>query len=724
MRTFVRTGAYNRYDKAPLGKLTEYEKKRDAARTNEPFGDGSEGKKGALRGRFVFHQHAATNLHWDLRLEIDGVLTSFAVPKGPSLDPEVKHLAVHTEDHPIEYLDFEDVIPEGNYGAGPMIVWDRGTVAYLEGPAEEEVKNGKIDFFLRGQKLRGRFALVKLKKEKSQWLLFKKRDDYATGDSIDELNRSVLSGMRVEELAHRDEIEAKIIAHAKRAGAKAATPPPLPRVATLRKGGANEWKSKPNDFIDMQITGARVLIVKSGESTKIFSAEWQGTSAPIELSHLCPELTRSMAALPLDSFAMEGEIVVFDDHGYGDISLLRARATDESAPLDLSLTISDALFLGPLDMRPLPLETRREIIERFLPERGFIRPSQAFRGRIDDAIQFATAHKLTGVVAKRADSAYADNEWLSVSTGGTPNLDALVVSRTIRERDVKITNPNKILFPEVNGTKSDLAHYYEAVAPFLLPYLNARPVALVRYPDGVNGNSFFQWNPPPAMPDWVRTVLVPGEEKPLRGFLLSDVRSLRYVANLAAIPLHILAFRTSSIHNADFATIDFDVNLSSLANGVILAQTLHELLTHAKLPHYPKTSGQSGLHVLIPLGPERSFDTARSLADLLGRALVDRHPDIATMERIVNRRGAKVYVDTGQTGPSRTIVSPYSVRAVATAMVSTPLRWEEVNAKLDPSVWTMKTVPDRLKREGDPMASLLEDRPDLEAAIERLAQLL
>src|SRR5688500_17289314 len=194
--------------------------------------------RGTAQGSFVVHLHDASRLHYDLRLEVGGVLKSFAVPRGPSLDPREKRLAVNTEDHPIEYLDFEAVIPEGNYGAGAMILWDRGAVRYLEGTAEDGIARGKIDFTLHGYKLRGRYALVKTSGRKGQrepaqpeWLLIKKADAYARDGSgslvIDENPRSVLSGLKIDELAEANRIAAEIERDARALGAK-----PLPDEAS------------------------------------------------------------------------------------------------------------------------------------------------------------------------------------------------------------------------------------------------------------------------------------------------------------------------------------------------------------------------------------------------------------------------------------------------------------------------------------------------------------
>ncbi|HSO40560.1 MAG TPA: hypothetical protein VLT33_48870, partial [Labilithrix sp.] len=269
--------------------------------------------------------------------------------------------------------------------------------------------------------------------------------------------------------------------------------------------------------------------------------------------------------------------------------------------------------------------------------------------------------------------------------------------------------------------KGDLCDYYAAVADVILPYLADRPVILVRYPDGIAGKSFYQWNVPPGMPPWVRTLSVNDEnDEPKRGFLLDDASTLLYIANLACIPLHILAARVPKLQQADFFTLDFDVKQSELKHAITLAKRLHEHLDVLGLPSFPKTSGQSGLHVLVPLGEGQSFETARALAELLGKLLVEELPEIATMERVVARRGARVYVDTGQTGQTRAIVSPYSVRAVPGATVSTPLHWDEVDRDLEPRRFTLKTVPARLAKLGDPMKTLLATKPDVARAVERL----
>jgi bifunctional non-homologous end joining protein LigD len=206
-------------------------------------------------------------------------------------------------------------------------------------------------------------------------------------------------------------------------------------------------------------------------------------------------------------------------------------------------------------------------------------------------------------------------------------------------------------------------------------------------------------------------------------FLLDDVDALVYLANLGTIPLHVLACREETRSECDFLTVDFDIGEHPFERAVVLSLTLREILGNIGLVGYPKTSGQKGLHVLVPLGPGIGFDTAKLLCELLGRLVVDRHPTLCTMERRVDQRGGKALVDIGQTGPSRTIVAPYSVRAWPGATISTPLYWEEVHVALDPKRFTLLTVPARLAESGDPLAGLLDERPDVPSAVQALAQL-
>jgi bifunctional non-homologous end joining protein LigD len=288
---------------------------------------------------------------------------------------------------------------------------------------------------------------------------------------------------------------------------------------------------------------------------------------------------------------------------------------------------------------------------------------------------------------------------------------------------VAISNAKKVLWPEDGITKGELCAYYREIAPAMLPYLRDRPVMMVRYPNGIDGKSFYQWNAPAGAPSWIRTCRVQNETgAEFDGLLIDDPDGLTYLANLAAIPIHILASRCGALDQCDFLTIDFDLKSAPFASAVTLALALRETLEAIDLVGYPKTSGQTGLHVFVPLGQGTSYATARALADLLGHLLVATHPDKATMERTIAKRGDRVYVDTGQTGPFRTIAAPFSVRAQKRAPVSTPLRWEEVSIALNPSDLNVRSVLDRVKSLGDPMLPLLSAKPDVAAAVAKLEE--
>ncbi len=205
-------------------------------------------------------------------------------------------------------------------------------------------------------------------------------------------------------------------------------------------------------------------------------------------------------------------------------------------------------------------------------------------------------------------------------------------------------------------------------------------------------------------------------------FIIDSVDALVYIANLGCIPLHVLAARRGSLDQCDFLTVDFDIGERSFADAVRLALDLRVVLDDVGLVGYPKTSGQKGLHVLLPMGPGVNFETAKLLVELLGRLITDKNPTIATMERRVSQRGPRVYVDTGQTGPSRTIVAPYSVRAQRGATVSAPIAWQELHVALDSTRFNMLTMPGRVEEVGDPFAGFTNERPDVGRAIAALSR--
>lgn len=287
----------------------------------------------------------------------------------------------------------------------------------------------------------------------------------------------------------------------------------------------------------------------------------------------------------------------------------------------------------------------------------------------------------------------------------------------------KISNTDKVLFPEDGITKGQIVEYYRAVSKWLLPYLLDRPLMLTRFPDGIRGKNFFQKGAPTKAPDFVRTIRVRNEEenRDIDQIVCEDLRTLEWCANLATLPLHIPAGRVSAIDKADWAVIDFDPKGAPFEDVMTLAHALHARCEKAGLPTFVKTSGANGLHVLIPLAGQLDHTGARQLAELLSAMLVAECPTISTLERAIPKRLGRVYVDALQNGQGKLVAAPFCVRAQPTAPVSMPLRWDELVPGLTPRSFTINNAIAHLEKHGDPMREVLTLKVDLTAALGKLA---
>ena len=410
--------------------LTKYRRKRSAARTPEPFGREVSSPSPANSGTFVVQKHAARRLHYDFRLEMEGVLRSWAVPKGPSMNPADKHLAVAVEDHPLEYGDFEGVIPPGNYGAGSVIVWDRGIYEVIDPPgdAADAVRKGKIDISLHGFKLNGAFTLVRTggranadPKDKQNWLLIKKRDQYATTENVFEAHpRSVLSGLTIEELAEAPATEQKIAdnlaaRHLPELGAKLKYSDfPL----TLAKTTADPFDNDKWLF-EIKYDGVRVLAIRQGEDTHLYARK--GT----DITNRYPEVVLALNSIALDRFVLDGEVVAQDEHGRPSFQLLQRRMhvndARQIARLSLAVPVSyyvfDLLGFDRFDTRTLPLEERKRLLSELIHSEGPVRYCDHVIGRGKDFYAAISEHELEGVVAKLRDSPYRGTrtgDWLKI----------------------------------------------------------------------------------------------------------------------------------------------------------------------------------------------------------------------------------------------------------------------------------------------------------------------
>ena len=914
----------------PDDRLATYRAKRSASRTPEPFG----GRVVAGGSVFVVQKHAARSLHWDLRLELDGVLLSWAVPKGPSPNQADKRLAMQTEDHPLDYAEFEGVIPKGEYGAGAMIVWDRGIWTPVEDP-REGLEKGKLLFELHGHKLLGRWTLVKKRQSERSWLLIKERDAYmdpekSTEDYPDD---SIYSGLTVDEFPKADE-------HAERIAAKLE-----PLGAKKRALGADDVDlmlattedrpfSRKGWIFELKYDGYRLLAERAGKEAYLRSR------AGHDLTVTFPEIARAVRGLPYEGVVLDGEVVVPDAEGRPSFQRLQKRgrilnrddALRASVELPALYHAFDIVALEGFDLRPLPLLARKEILREILPTVGPIRYSDHIEEK--GAALYAQVEQmgLEGIVGKQADAPYRGGRskyWIKVRTikvedfvvvgwtepkgsrggfgalhiaryegddlvyagsvgtgfkdadlrdihaslkaieiakcacdrganarGGIPKGKAhhwtkpeLVIEVTYKEmteqgivrqpsfnrlrpdkkpsecrvegiddadlaevaelasgadviegvedtethdgesefdavpddaergdpggddtdedigrrsarsrkpknapeksdargrpektsparagagrtnagaeRKVSFSNLTKVFWPAEGYTKGDLLDYHRQIAEWMLEYLQDRPLVMTRYPDGIDGKSFFQKDAPPYAPEWFRRVTLwsEGSERELSYFVAEDLDSLLYVINLGTIPLHVWSSRIATLATPDWCILDLDPKEAPFEDVIEIARKLHEICGEIGLPSFVKTSGSSGLHVLVPLGRQLTYDQSRDLGQLLGQVVVAELPKIATLTRSPQRRQGKVYVDFVQNGHGRLLVAPFTVRPLPGAPVSTPLEWREVNPRLRIEDHTIASVPRRMKRLGeDPLRPVLDLEPDLLGALDALTR--
>ncbi|HEX6307182.1 MAG TPA: DNA ligase D [Longimicrobiales bacterium] len=830
--------------------LAKYRKKRSPDRTPEPFSEGPS-PSGRL---YVMQKHAARNLHYDLRLELDGALKSWAVPKDPSYDQGVKRAAFMVEDHPVEYATFEGIIPKGNYGAGEVIVWDRGVWVPLEDP-HEGLEKGKLLFELRGHRLRGRWTLVKVKRGENEWLLIKERDALEGKDRDTYQHDSILTGRTLEDLRSGRNRETELLARIDALGA----PSRALDVAGLGIMLA-ETRREPFDddgwIFELKYDGYRVLGARSGGEVALRSRNGN------DMVRALPEIADALARLPFSDLIIDGEVVVHDDAGLPSFQRLQKRARltrgldiqRAAAELPATLYVFDLLALGGRDLRGLPLVERKALLRDVLPSTGVLRYSDHIAGRGRAFFELAESMQLEGIIGKRADGPYRtgrSRDWVkirasrvddfvviglkasksaaesfgslhiaqydgdrlvyagSVGTGLTPKhvdevlaragddivrppIDGLPKTAADRwleptvvvevrylerteagqlrhpvflrirddkdarecvmaadtasgepaamaepaaperprkrapERQVRFTNLDKVLWPEDGYTKGDLIEYYRAVSTWMLPYLRDRPVVQTRFPDGIHGKSFFQKDAPEWAPEWLRieTVWSGGSERELRYFIADDLPSLEYLANNASIPLHIWSSRVGSLERPDWCSLDLDPKGAPFENVIRVARAVHDLCERIGLPNFVKTSGSSGLHVLVPLGGQCTHEQARLLGELLARRIVHDLPDIATIARVVSQREGKVYVDYLQNGHGKLLVAPWCVRPLPGAPVSMPLRWSEVKRGLSIAQFTIRTVPARITRmKADPLTPVLTLMPDLVRALSALNEM-
>ncbi len=535
--------------------LKEYKKKRDFTITPEPEGQSIKKSKKLI---FVIQRHQATRLHYDLRLELEGVLKSWAVPKGPSMVAGEKHLAVMVEDHPIDYAGFYGEIPEGNYGAGIVDIFDKGTYTPYNAPPDvdpeqhllAQIEKGDLKVVLKGKYIKGAFAIVRLKgdynERSSNWLIIKKKDNYN------------LPEFDIESLT------------------------PVKKSRKIKKE-----KKKADSF---------------------------------------------HKNIPEDKIWIKSDI----------------NKPQSGSEADKSETNTDSI------------------------------------------------------------------------------ADAKDQSLTIGRKKVNLTNLNKIYWPDEGYTKGGLIKYYLEVSDYILPYLKDRPQSLNRFPNGINGPSFYHKDMEVSqLPDWAKTVSLysKANNHNIDYLICNDLPSLLYMANLGCIEINPWHSRFKKEDFPDYFILDLDPGDISFKEVVNTALVIKEISDELNIDAYCKTSGATGLHIYFPLDAKYDYDQVKIFAEIFANLTHARLPAVTSVERTVAKRSNKIYVDFLQNRKGQTIAAPYSVRPRRGATVSTPLSWKEVNHDLSPELFTIKNIMKRLDKVGDLWQGVFKNPikiPDIIRKLEKL----
>lgn len=803
-------------------RLKQYLSKRDFKETSEPKSKKTsepKSKKSSKILNFCIQKHAARRLHYDFRLEYHGVLLSWAVPKGPSLNPKDKRLAIKVEDHPLEYQYFEGVIPKGNYGAGTVEIWDRGSYTTPNAASPKEIekeltlglKKGHFAIILKGEKLEGEFIFQKLKQsaEDNAWLLIKKEDSFATAQDI-------------------------LTKNSPKHKAKKKIPDFIsPMLATLIEKPFND----ENWLFEIKWDGYRALAFIDQGKVQLKSRKnllWNQTFSSITQS-----LEKVNAQVIFD-----GELVVLDSKGKSDFQLMQNYQKDRKGAL--YYYVFDILYKDGEDLRSLPLIERKQILNKYLKQLSlpFVRYSSHVIKNGKSFFKEASKYHLEGIMGKNISSTYQSKrsrEWVKIKAiltqevviggftaprnsrqkfgallvgvyndkkelnysghvGGGFTFDLLqkvydqlkpliqkkspfkhipktntsptwVKPKLVGEvsfsewtkdnimrqpifkglrvdkdpitikketpkpsvkkskdrsfsKDITLTNLDKIYWPKEKYTKGDLIQYYEKVASFILPYLKDRPIILYRFPNGIEGKSFYQKNIDFPHPEKIKTFPIDHEGKTDNYLLINDKNSLLFAVNLGSIDIHPFMSRCKNLQYPDYCVIDLDPHNISFTRVIETALTIHQILEELEIDHYCKTSGGKGLHIFIPLNGKYDFDQSRQFAEVISHLTYKKLPKITSMERNPQKRQKKIYLDYLQNKYGQSIVAPYSVRPRPKALVSTPLEWKEINENLDLTKFNIKTLPIRLKEKGDLFKPILKKGINLPSALKRIKKFL
>jgi bifunctional non-homologous end joining protein LigD len=792
--------------------LAPYRAKRDFAKTAEPAG-----ARATARGNgFVVQKHAATRLHFDFRLELDGVLKSWAVTRGPSLDPDDKRLAVRTEDHPLAYASFEGTIPKGQYGGGTVMLWDRGTWEPIPGKdPRKTLAEGHLHFILHGERMRGEWLLVRLKpragEKRENWLLRKVGDRYAKGtdDLVTTGLTSVASGRTMAEIEAGGAVKTKASTppRAEAKPGKPGAPPPFQPVqlATL----VDHVPPGARWLHEMKYDGYRLQLAAGGGEARAY------TRTGLDWSDRFPALLAEVAALDVAEALIDGEAVVIDGEGRTHFQALQAALKADSDAI--VFYAFDLLRLDGEDLTGRPLVERKEKLAALLAAAdGRLRYSDHIVGRGEQLFTRFCDAGLEGVVSKRADSPYAgtrDGRWVKtkctrrqefvivgwlpsdkargfrslllgvhedgalryagkVGTGFSedemarllarmtplatstppvaapraavrgahwiePRLVAEIafaeftgdgvlrhasylglredkpaeavgieaetpVAAIAEEAPVKISNRDRVLFPENGITKGQLADFYQAVAPIMLPWVGGRPISLVRCPQGRARQCFFQKHDAGSFGAHVKHVAIrekDGHEEPY--LYVEDAAGLLACVQMGTIEFHGWGARVEAVEQPDRLVFDLDPDEGlAFAEVVSAAVYVRERLAEIGLATFAMVTGGKGIHVIAPLDATAEWPAVKDFARRFAAVLAQAEPDRFTAALAKAKRSKRIFIDYLRNQRGATAVMPYSVRARDRAPVAVPVIWEELRGLDGAARWHVGDVADLVRRAG------------------------
>ncbi|ODP39738.1 DNA ligase D [Sphingomonas turrisvirgatae] len=786
--------------------LAEYNAKRDFAKTAEPAGEIAKGQ-----GRkFIVQKHDATRLHWDFRIEVDGVLKSWAVTRGPSLDPAEKRLAVRTEDHPMSYATFEGTIPQGEYGGGTVMLWDEGEWAPIPGKSAKDLEKGHLHFTLAGERMKGEWLLIRLKprgKEKREnWLLRKIEDRFAgaTDELVETGLTSVKTGRTMEEIAKGVKPGKPAVKRKTSPRPKAGPVPGFrePQLATLVDSvpAGNGW------LHEMKYDGYRALLAVGRGGPKLF------TRSGLDWTDKFASIAQAAAGLSVGSALIDGEVVAFKD-GKPDFSTLQETLSNRSG--ELTFFGFDLIEQDGEDIGKLPQIERKERLRAVLagadPRLQF---SEHVLGAGEKLFEAMCAQGHEGIVSKRADAPYRGTRtksWLKVkctrrqefvilgwtessakgrgfralllglNEGGalryagkvgtgfdmatghalrvkldklarkspavevpreakrgahwvTPKLVAevafaeftadnvvrhasflglredkpaedvvvekAVAAPEVEPSDVKISNRDRVIFPDSNVTKGDLADYYQAVAPILLPWVTNRPISLVRCPQGRAKQCFFQKHDAGSFGEHVKHVDIREKDGHLEPYLwVDDIDGVLTCVQMGTIEFHGWGSLVSDVEKADRVVFDLDPDEGLDWEKVkSAAADLKRHLADLGLTSYPMLSGGKGVHVVVPLVPQAEWPAVKSFAERFARALAQAEPDRFTANLKKIERKGRIFIDYLRNQRGATAVLPYVARARAGAPVAVPVGWTELRDIDTPQKWSVRDATALIER--------------------------